>query len=241
MSNGTSFSWLAFLLGLAIGLWISFVVFFVIDRDDDDSCCGASGTNILAFPGPDEAWAPGGDNDYLCTNDDRGRAIVVDRGRAVVADQGRAIVIDNNQLEIDQGRAVVADAGSFAPVPKQGADELDTVRDFEDFQCDTNDQGAAIVADRSGRRAVVPMPQSFPSTQCHSVDGNAVVVNASGEIIHVTGNGTVYTDEGSAIDPTETADPANDKTLPADPRSTTNLAYCMVPMSDSEPIVYRPL
>lgn len=240
MSNGSSFSWLAFLLGLAIGLWISFVVFFLIDHDDDDSCCGAGGTNILAFPGPDEAWAPGGDNLYICTNDDRGRAIVIDRGRAVVVDQGRAIVIGNGKLEVDRGRAVVVDAGSFAPVPQQGDNELDTTRDFEDFQCDSNDQGGAVVADRAGRIAVVAMPSSFASDQCHSVNGDAVVVNSDGEITHITSSGTVYTEEGSAIVSDGNADSANDKTLPAEPRSTTQLSYCMVAMPDSEPIVYRP-
>lgn len=240
MANGNSFSWLAFLLGLAIGLWISFVVFFLVDRDDDESCCGSGGTNILAFPGPDDTYAPGGDSNYLCTNDDQGRAIVIDQGRAVVADQGRAIVIDNDQLEVDQGRAVVADSGSFAPVPRQFTNQLNESREFEEFRCGSNDQGGAIVADRSGRITVVAMPTSFASTQCHKVDGNAVVVNAAGEIIHITSSGTVYTDNGSAIVSDGNAVVGNDQTLPGGPASVTDLSYCMVAMAGNDPIVLRP-
>ena len=243
MANGNSFSWLAFLLGLAIGLWISFVVFFLTDHDDDESCCGSGGTNILTYPGPDEAWAPGGDGDYFCTNDDQGRAIVIDQGRAVVADQGRAIVIDNGQLDIDQGSAVVADAGGFVPVPGSDPDQLGRPREFEEFKCDSNDQGGAIVADRSGRIVVVAMPASltYPSNQCARVDGNAVVVNAAGEIIRIDQGGAVVADQGSAIVADGLADPAKDQTLGASaPKSDSTLAYCMVATATSDPIVIRP-
>ena len=123
MSNGNSFSWLAFLLGLAIGLWISVVVLFLVGTDNDQCCHGSGGTTIITYPAPDTAWVPSGDGDYYCTNDDEGRAIVVDEGKAIVADEGRAIVIDEGgAIIIDEGGAIVADDGGVVPAPGDDTD-----------------------------------------------------------------------------------------------------------------------
>lgn len=246
MSNGTSFSWLAFLLGLAIGLWISFVVFFLIG--DDDKCCTSGATQIITQPTPGDPYAPGGDGDYFCTNDDQGRAIVIDQGRAVVADQGRAIVIDQGRAVVaDQGRAVVADSGGFVPVPKSA--QLGEPREFEEFKCDSNDQGGAIVADRSDRIVVVAMPNTYSSEQCHVVDGDAVVVdslNATAKIVHIKSDGQIHIVPNSSIDSDGNAVSSGDQPLPAEPRSETDLAYCMVPkpgtaLNPAVPIVIRPV
>ena len=114
MSNGNTFSWLSFLLGLAIGLWISLVVLFLSGRPTECDCVGGSST-IITAPGGDAAWIPGGDAAYYCTNNDEGRAVVVDEGRAVVVDEGRAVVVDGSgNVTVDEGRAVVVDKGAEA-------------------------------------------------------------------------------------------------------------------------------
>ena len=184
MSNEYSFDLLSFLLGLAIGLWIAFVVFFVFDHGDDCDC-GPGGSMIVANPQTD-AYVPAGDGDYYCTNNDQGGALVIDQGSAVVADQGSAIVIDQGSavvadqgsaIVVDQGSAIVADDGGFVPAPGDDQKQLGRDRLFEEFKCETNDQGGAIVADGAGRIVVVAMPNSYLSDQCKSVNGNAVVVH----------------------------------------------------------------
>jgi len=251
-SNGNSFNLLSFLLGLAIGLWISFVVFFVMDRGDDCNC-GPGGTTIITYPQADGAYVPGGDGDYFCTNNDEGRAIVIDEGRAVVADEGRAIVIDEGRsivadegraIVIDEGRAVVADAGGFVPAPGSDSEQLDRDRQFEEFLCDTNDEGGAIVADRADRAVVVAMPLEYDSEQCKRVNGNAVVVvvvNGANRRIQIDEGGAIVPDEGSVIVADGQADSSNDQTLGTDvPISGTALAYCMVVTAESVPVVIRP-
>lgn len=242
MSNGNSFNWLAFLLGLAIGLWISVVVLFLIDIDDHNHCCGSGGTTIITYPVGNDAWVPGGDGGYYCTNDDEGRAIVVDEGGAIVADEGGAIVVDEGgAIVVDEGGAIVADAGGFPPAPGPDGGQLGRDREYEEFECETNDEGGAIVADRAGRVAVTSMPNSFASEQCIRVNGNAVVVNEEGEPIVIDEGGEIVPDEGGASDADETADGDDDQDLPDDaPKSDTDLAYCMVAEADSTPIVIRP-
>lgn len=241
MANGSSFSVAAFLLGLAIGLWLAIVVLFLIDFDDDDCyTCGGGGSTIITYPLSDEVWIPGGDGGYYCTNDDEGSAIVIDEGSAVVADEGGAIVIDEGgAIIIDEGSAVVADNGGFVPAP--GSDQLGRDRDFEEFHCDTNDEGGAVVADRSGRIVVVGMPNEYPSERCIRVNGNAVAIDEDDVPVHVDEGGAVIADEGGAVVADASADPGDDEELGDDaPESDTDLAYCMVATATSDPIVIRP-
>jgi hypothetical protein len=254
MPNEHSFSLLSFLLGLAIGLWIAFVVFFVFDHGDDCDC-GPGGVTIVANPQSD-AYVPAGDGDYYCTNNDQGGALVIDQGSAVVADQGSAIVIDQGSaivadqgsaIVVDQGSAIVADDGGFVPVPGDDEKQLDRDRGFEEFKCETNDQGGAIVADSAERIVVVAMPGDtsiYPKGSCKNVNGNAVVVhvvNGVDERIQIDEGGAIVADEGSAIVADEEADGAKDQTLGSDaPTSDTELAYCMVATPGSDPIVIRP-
>ena len=242
MANGNSFNWLSFLLGLAIGLWISVVILFLIDDDSHDQCCGAGGTTIITIPTENDAWVPGGDGDYYCTNDDQGGAIVIDQGGAIVQDQGGAIVIDQGGAIVqDQGGAIVQDNGGFAPAPGPDGDQLSRDRDYEEFRCKINDQGGAIVQDRAGRDAVVSMPNSFASEQCVRVNGNAVVVNETGERVEIDEGGAIVVDQGGAIVSDESADAGDDQALGASaPHSDTDLAYCMVAEANSTPIVIRP-
>jgi hypothetical protein len=73
------------------------------------------------------------------------------------------------------------------------------------------------------------------------VNGNAVVVNESGQSIDIDEGGAVVADEGGAVVADETADPDDDDELPAGaPTSDTDLAYCMVATPTSSPIVIRP-
>ena len=235
MSNGddsSCFSWLSFLLGLAIGLWISVVALFLIDWDDDCDC-GPPGTTIIAQPVGQDAWIPAGDGNYWCTNNDQGGAIVMDQGGAIVMDQGGAIVIDQGgAIVVDQGSAIVIDAGGHVPAPDD--------RDFEEFACETNDQGGAIVMDREGRIVVVSMPDSYASEQCGSVNGNATVINGSDERIQIDQGGAIVVDASGTVTLDKSADDADDKTLPGGPTSTSDLAYCVVDPEDADPIVIRP-
>ena len=251
MSNEYSFDLLSFLLGLAIGLWIAFVVFFVFDHGDDCDC-GPGGSMIVANPQTD-AYVPAGDGDYYCTNNDQGGALVIDQGSAVVADQGSAIVIDQGSavvadqgsaIVVDQGSAIVADDGGFVPAPGDDQKQLGRDRLFEEFKCETNDQGGAIVVDGAGRIVVVAMPndlQNYPNPKCMNVNGNAVVVrdvNGVDERIWIDAGGEVVPDQGSAI----VGDAADgQQVLGSDaPKSETDLAYCMVAKPTSTPIVIRP-
>jgi hypothetical protein len=238
------FNWLAFLLGLAIGLWIAVVALFLSPFDDDDcnTCGGPGGTTIITYPQGDGAWVPGGDGSYFCTNNDEGGAIVIDEGGAVVADEGGAIVIDEGgAIVIDEGGAVVIDAGGFVPAPGPSMTQLNRDRDFEEFACDTNDEGGAVVADRSGRIAARSMPNSYPSERCARVNGNAVVIDGTGQAIDIDEGGAVVVDEGGPVVADETADSEDDEELmPGAPTSDTELAYCMVATPTSAPIVIRP-
>jgi hypothetical protein len=246
MSNGSSsFSVLAFLLGLAIGLWIAIVALFLVDFDDDNDCCGGGGdTTVMTFPQADTVSIPGGDGGYYCTNNDEGGAIVVDEGGAVVADEGGAVVIDEGgAVIIDEGNAVVADSGGFPPAP--GPDQLGRDRLHEEFACDTNDEGGAIVVDSSGRVAVTSMLNSEPSERCIRVNGNAVVINDMSVPVHADEGGAVVIDEGGTVVADEggaaVADAGDDASLGTGaPTSDTPLAYCMVATPTSTPIVIRP-
>jgi len=241
MSNGNSFSWLSFLLGLAIGLWIAFVVFFVFDHGDDGCGCGAGGVTIIGTT-DGNAYVPAGDSNYYCANNDEGGAIVADEGGAVVADEGGAIVMDEGgAIVADEGGAVVADEGGLVPAPGSGAGQLGRNRSFEEFLCDTNDEGGAVVADRSGRIVAVAMPNSYSSDRCLRVNGNAVVINAASQPIQVDEGGAVVADEGGAVVADASASPDADQRLgDGAPVSETDLAYCMVAEPDSAPIVIRP-
>ena len=238
--NGNCFSWLSFLLGLAIGLWISVVALFLMDLDNDCDC-GPSGTTIITHPVADEAWIPAGDGAYFCTNDDQGSAIVVDQGSAIVVDQGSAIVVDQGgAIVVDQGSAIVVDAGGHVPAPDSSLAQLGADRDFEEFACETNDQGGAIVVDRAGRIVIVSMPDSFDSEQCGRVNGNATVINLEDRRIEVDQGGAIVVDMvGGTIDLDETAS-TPDQDLPDDsPISNTDLAYCVVATETSVPVVVR--
>ncbi|MGI9237834.1 MAG: hypothetical protein ACR2QZ_10585 [Woeseiaceae bacterium] len=238
--NGNCFSWLSFLLGLAIGLWISVVALFLMDLGNDCDC-GTPGTTIITHPVADEAWIPAGDGAYFCTNDDQGRAIVVDQGRAVVVDQGRSIVVDQGgAIVVDQGGAIVIDAGGHVPAPDSSSEQLGRDRDFEEYACETNDQGGAIVVDRAGRIVVVSMPESFDSDRCGRLNGSATVINDEDKRIEVDQGGAIVVDASGTIDLDESADAGNDQELPDDsPLSTTELAYCIVATEASEPVVVR--
>ncbi len=251
MSNEYSFNSISFLLGLAIGLWIAFVVFFVFDHGDDCDC-GPGGVTIVANPQAD-AYVPAGNGDYYCTNNDQGGALVIDQGSAVVADQGSAIVIDQGSaivadqgsaIVVDQGSAIVADDGGFVPVPGDDEKQLGRDRGFEEFKCETNDQGGAIVADSAERIVVVAMPDDtsiYPNGSCKNVNGNAVVVNALNERIWIDAGGEVVPDQGSAIVADEEAAAGSDQPLDSEaPTSGTKLAYCMVAKPGSDPVVIRP-
>lgn len=241
MSNGTSFSWLSFLLGLAIGLWISVVVLFLSDRPNDCECAGG-GSTIITSPGADAAWIPGGDGAYYCTNNDEGRAVVVDEGRAVVVDEGRAVVVDGDgNVTVDEGSAVVVDKGGFIPAPTPDSSQLGRAREFEEFRCSTNDEGGAIVVDRGGRVAVVSMPAELESGRCGRLNGKAVIVDEDGNPVLIDDEGrAVVVDEGGAVVVDEPAEEGADDSLPDDAQeSVTPLAYCMVAKPDSAPIVIR--
>ena len=240
MSNGNTFSWLSFLLGLAIGLWISLVVLFLSGRPTECDCVGGSST-IITAPGADAAWIPGGDAAYYCTNNDEGRAVVVDEGRAVVVDEGRAVVVDGSgNVTVDEGRAVVVDKGGFIPAPT--AEQLERERGFEEFRCATNDEGGAIVVDRGGRIVVVSMPAEHASERCGRLNGNAIVVNEDqNPVLTDDEGGAVVVDEGGAVVVDAGADATDDQTLPPDAQtSNTPLAYCMVAEPDAAPLVIRP-
>lgn len=239
MSNGNTFSWLSFLLGLAIGLWIAFVALFLIDHGSDCDC-GPGGTTVITYTGEDEAWIPGGDGAYFCTNNDEGGAIVIDEGGAVVVDEGAAIVVDEGgAIVIDEGSAIVVDSGGFAPAPD--STQMGRERDFEEFRCATNDEGGAIVVDRAGRVAVVSMPNDFESEQCGRINGNASVLDEGNPVLIDDEGTAIVVDEGGAIVVDEAADAGDDVELPDDSQqSDTELAYCMVAEEDSDPIVIRP-
>ena len=240
MSNGNSFSWLSFLLGLAIGLWIAIVALFLLGNDDCD--CGPGGTTIITYPNSNCAWVPGGDEAYFCANNDEGGAIVVDEGGAVVVDEGGAIVVDEGgAVVVDEGSAVVVDSGPFAPVP--GNAQLGRDRDFEELRCSTNDEGGAIVVDRLGRIVVTSMPNSadFDSDRCVRSNGDSAIRNDLGEPVEVDEGGAVVVDEGGAVVVDAAAEAADDVMLPGGtPMSTTDLAYCTVADDTSDPIVSRP-
>lgn len=240
MSNGNSFSWLSFLLGLAIGLWIAIVALFLLGRHECD--CGPGGTTIVTYPNSSFAWVPGGDEAYFCANNDEGGAIVVDEGGAVVVDEGGAVVVDEGgAVVVDEGSAVVVDSGPFAPVP--GNTQLGRDREFEEFRCSTNDEGGAIVVDRLGRVVVATMPNSdaFDSDRCVRSNGDAAIRNDLGEPVEVDEGGAVVVDEGGAVVVDAEAEAGEDVELPDGiPTSTTNLAYCTVAEDSSNPIVSRP-
>lgn len=235
MSNGESFSWLSFLLGLAIGLWISVVVLFLTDwgADDHDHCCVPGGPSDGPGQSDDgNAYVPGGSDEYYCTNDDEGGAIVVDEGGAIVVDEGGAIVVD-------EGGAIVVDARGRVPAPGSGSSQLNRDRMFEEFRCDTNDEGGAIVVDRGGRRVVVAMPNTFATAQCGSLNGNAVVVGGDGTSILIDGRGAEV-DTRIAIEPPVKAEEPDGELPEGAPESEPKLSYCMVATPDSDPIVIRP-
>ncbi len=238
MSNGGSFNWLAFLLGLAIGLWLSVVVLFLVDFDDDDCDCGPGGGTIIAYPEGDGAWVPGGNGEYFCTNNDEGRAIVIDHGRAIVADEGRAIVIDESgRVQVDEGRAVVADAGGFVPAPGPGSNQLNRDRTFEEFECDKNADGGATVASREGSITVVSMPDNSLVEHCGRLNGNAIVVNGAGNLVNIDSNGDAI-DTGVLAGPFLAAVTEENLSGTA-PTSTSNLDYCMVATPTSLPVLIR--
>jgi hypothetical protein len=137
------------------------------------------------------------------------------------------------------------DEGGFLPAPGSDPDQLGRDRLHEEFACDTNDEGGAIVVDTSERVAVTSMPNSFPSERCIRVNGNAVVVDDMGVPVNADEGGAVVADEGGAVVADEggavVADAGNDVSLGAGaPTSDTELAYCMVAMPTSSPIVIRP-
>lgn len=226
MANGNSFSWLSFLLGLAIGLWIAIVVLFLTDQDDHQHCCDVQTPPYYPYPDDAAAWVPGGDSEYYCTNDDEGGAIVVDEGGAIVVDEGGAIVVD---------------AGGHAPAPDSDSDQLGRGRLFEEFRCSSNDEGGAIVVDRTGRRVAVSMPNAYPSERCGRRNGHAVVVDGTGASIQIDEGGAIVVDEGGAIVVDESADSGDDQQIPTGaPQSDSGFAYCMVATPTSTPIVIRP-
>ena len=201
MPNGNSFSWLSFLLGLAIGLWIAIVVLFLTDQNDHSHCCvGGGPIHVPPYPGYDDAWVPGGDDEYYCTNNDEGGAIVMDEGGAIVMDEGGAIVMDE---------------GGHVPAPDSSGDQLGRDRQFEEFRCTSNDEGGAIVMDRADRRVVVAMPNDYPSARCGRRNGHATVVNELDVPIRIDSAGDAVPDAAGAVSLDETADSADDGTLPA--------------------------
>lgn len=149
------------LIGLAIGLWIGFVVMLLrLELEEQDggqcgcaSCCG--GPVILPV---DRPWVPAGDEVYYCSSNDQGRAFVADQGGAFVDDQGGAFVDD----------------GPHAPAPTP--DHLSgNDRSYHHYVCSVDDQGRAFVEDWTGRRTTVYMPDVENHT-CTKVNGNATVI-----------------------------------------------------------------
>ena len=238
--NGSCFSWLSFLLGLAIGLWISVVALFLMDWGKDCDC-GPAGTTIVTHPVADNAWIPAGDGAYFCTNDDQGGAIVVDQGTAIVVDQGTAIVVDQGgAIVVDQGTAIVVDKGGHVPAPDDSSKQLGRDRDFEEFACETNDQGGAIVVDRTGRIAVVSMPESYASDRCGRLNGRATVIDDTGKRVEVDQGGAIVVDASGSVSFDKSANAGEDQKLPDDsPVSETELAYCVVATESSDPVVIR--
>ena len=238
--NENCFSWLSFLLGLAIGLWIAVVALFLMDSDDNCDC-GPSGTTIVTHPVSDEAWVPGGDGAYFCTNDDQGGAIVVDQGSAIVMDQGSSIIVDQGgAIVMDQGGAIVLDAGGHIPAPDSSDKQLNRDRDFEEFACQTNDQGGAIIVDRAGRIVVVSMPDGLDSDRCGRLNGNATVISNDSFRIEVDQGGAIVVDSFGTINMDKSAATGEDQELPDDsPTSSTDLDYCIVATETSDPVVVR--
>lgn len=245
MSNGNTFNWLSFLLGLAIGLWISVVGLFLMDRGNDCDC-GPPGTTVNTYQSQNYAWIPGGDGAYYCANNDEGGAIVLDEGGAIVVDEGGSIIVDEHGvISVDEGSAIVVDNGGFLPAPNSSAEQLDNEegRGFEVFRCATNDEGGAIIVDSAGRIVVVSMSADDDPDRCVRDNTDARVRNDAGQPVQIDEGGAVVVDEGGSVvvDAADAEGTLSTSSLPdGDPHSNSPLVYCMVAKADSEPIVIGP-
>lgn len=184
------FSWLSFLLGFAIALWIALVLLFNIGDDDEPQagacsscCCQSPGWPQPRPVGP--LYVPSGNEPYTCANNDNGGGVVQDNGGGVVQDNGGGIVQDG--------------------VPKTPAptdDTLGSIRGEKDFECGTNDNGGGIVQDSgSGRLVVLPM-QKDDSLYCANILGYASVLQDDGgtfKLISYDSDGNPY-EVGSPVD-----------------------------------------
>ena len=185
------FSWLSFLLGFAIALWIALVLLFNIGDDDEPqavacSGCCCHGSGGWPQPSPDgPLYIPSGNEPYTCANNDIGGGIVQDIGGGIVQDIGGGIVQDG----VPQ-----------TPVPT--SDTLGSNRGEKDFECGTNDIGGGIVQDSgSGRSVVLPM-QRDDSLYCANILGYASVLQDDGgtfNLISYDKDGNLY-EVGSPVD-----------------------------------------
>lgn len=216
-----SFSWLSFLLGFAIGLWLALVLLFILPDNDAPaatcpSCCCQGPGWPLPQPPPD--WPlhiPSGNEPYTCANNDNGGGVVQDNGGGVVQDNGGGTVQDG--------------------IPKIPAPTDDTLegddRDIEEFDCDTNDNGGGVVQDSDTLRLVVVPMRKDDQLHCANILGYAWVLKEDGSdfiLISYDSNG----------DPVELGSPvdASDRVQYPSVETGDGWAFCTVaPEDDSDP------
>lgn len=215
------FSWLSFLLGFAIALWIALVLLFILPDDDAPaascpSCCCQGPGWPWPTPIPDRPLLiPSGNEPYTCANNDNGGGVVQDNGGGVVQDNGGGVVQDG-----------------IPKVPAPTDDTLGGDRGIGQFKCGTNaDNGGGVVQDTGSDRFVVVPMRKDDQLHCANILGYAwVLKDDGGDFILIS-----YDSAGDPIELGSPVDTSNKVQFPAD-QTGDGWAFCSVtPIDTSEP------
>ena len=234
--SASSFSWLTFLLGFAIALWIAIVVLFILPKDDEPSTvvhCSSStcgGSTSPVFPaGP--LWIPSGGDGYFCTNRQDGGGYVEDAGGGPVQDAGGYV---------EDAGGYVEDAGGYvedtAPrVPAPSIDHQNVERDSWTYHCETNNDGGGYVEDKTGRDVTLPMRTDGEFFCWKDPLDNAVVLRRE-ETDGTTAYYRTQLNRHQDLILLEGANPAAGTAiaLPTQPPQLDTYVYCMVAEEPSD-------
>lgn len=212
-----SFSWLSFLLGFAIALWLALVLLFVLPENDEPAascpscCCGG-------WPGPGPIpdlplHIPSGNEPYTCANNDNGGGVVKDNGGGIVKDNGGGVVKDG-----------------VPQIPAPTDDTLGNDRGVEEFQCDLNDNGGGVVKDSGTDRDVVVPMKKDDELHCANILGYATVLKEDGsDFILIS-----YDEDGNEIEHGDTTLTTDKVQFPASDTGD-GWAFCSVAPMDTSP------
>jgi hypothetical protein len=211
------FSWLSFLLGFAIALWLALVLLFILPDNDappattcPSCCCQGPG---WPWPTPIPDWPlyiPSGNEPYTCANNDNGGGVVQDNGGGVVQDNGGGTVQDGVPM-----------------IPSPTFDTLGGHREIGQFQCETNDNGGGVVQDSGNARFVVVPMRKDDQLHCANILGLASVLKEDGSNFRLIS----YDSSGDPIELGSPVDPSNRVQYPSS-ETGDGWAFCTVAPSD---------